>query len=157
MPKVSPMSRLPRHIELFETIERDSDLLSGSKLKMIQVLFESLCRAISTAQGHGAHGAVESKVRALNQAQKILKGLQLALAENDHSTLGSDLGQLYAYMGSRLWQATFHPDEAALDEVLGLARTLSDAWHKLSQPVTMQFDYLGSGSQKPRSAVSYLA
>ncbi|MDH4478908.1 MAG: flagellar export chaperone FliS [Rhodoferax sp.] len=150
------MSRLPRHIELFESIERDSDLLSGSKLKMIQVLFEALCTSISTAQGHQANQAAELKVRAVTRAQKILKGLQLALTENNQSTLGGDLAELYAYMAARLWHANRHHDAHALEEVLSLARTLSDAWQTLPQPASMRFDYVGSGAQTPRTSLSYL-
>jgi flagellar protein FliS len=151
------MSRLPRHIELFESIERDSDLLSGSKQKMVQVLFESLCNAISTAQGHSANQATELKVRAVTRAQKILNGLQLSLSEDGQSTLSTDLAHLYSYMAGRLWDANRHHDSGALEEVLSLARTLSDAWKKLSQPVKMHFDYVPSGSPNLSLGRSYLA
>lgn len=151
------MSRLPRHIDLFETIERDSDMLSGSKLKMIQVLFESLCASLSAAQGHGANHALERKLQALSRAQKILKGLQLTLNESAQPALGADLVQLYAYMARRLWQASSHQDAQAIDEVLSLTRTLTDAWKNVSHPVKMQFDFPSSNAGQLRTSVSYLA
>lgn len=151
------MSRLLRHIDLFESIERDSDMLSGSKLKMIQVLFESLCASLSAAQGHGANKAVERKLQALSRAQKILKGLQLTLNEGAQPLLGSELGQLYAYMAKRLWQSNLHQDLTAIDEVLSLARILASAWQKLSQPIQVRADFPVLGAAELRGSVSYLA
>lgn len=151
------MSRLPRHIDLFETIERDSDMLCGSKLKMIQVLFESLCASLAAAQGHGANRALERKLQALSRAQKILKGLQLTLSESAQPSLGTELAELYDYMARRLWHANFHQDAQAIDEVLSLTRTLSDAWQKVSQPVKMRFDFSSPDAGQLRSSVSYLA
>jgi flagellar protein FliS len=151
------MSKLARSIDLFATIERDSDLLSGSRLKMIQVLFEGLCATLSAAQGHGAHRATERKLKALSRAQRILKGLQLSLDQGTTEPIGADLAAIYSYMSARLWHANFHHDAQALDEVLSLTRTLSDAWQKLSRPVKMQFEVAGAGASQMRAAVSYLA
>jgi flagellar protein FliS len=151
------MSRLTRSINFFESLERDSALLSGSKLSMIQVLFEALCASLSAAQGHSAQRATERKLQALSRAQRILKGLQLTLDDNDQVTLGADLAALYAYMSARLCDASFHQDAQAIDEVLSLARTLAQAWQTLSKPVKMQFDFAGLGGDQTRSSVSYLA
>lgn len=151
------MSRLARSIESFERLERDSELLSGSKLKMIQVLFEALCASLSSAQGHRAQRARERELQALSRAQRILKGLQLALDEAAQSSLGSDLGGLYSYMSARLWDASSRNDAQAIDEVLALTRTLSHAWQKLSKPAKVPFDFAGLSSADSRSSVSYLA
>ena len=124
---------------------------------MIQVLFESLCASLSAAQGHAANHALERKLQALSRAQKILKGLQLTLNQSAQPTLGADLAQLYAYMARRLWQASSHQDAKAIDEVLSLTRTLSDAWKKVSQPVKMQFDFPRADAVQLRSSISYMA
>lgn len=128
------MSRRPRHIDLFETVQRDADLLSGSKLKMILVLFENLSAALLAAQGHGSHMALERQHQSLSRAQRIIKGLQLTLNVSHQPLLGSSLRQLYGYMGARLWHATVHKDHHAVNEVLGLTRTLLEAWRHLSVP-----------------------
>jgi len=126
------MSRRPRHIDLFESVQRNAELLTGNKLKMIVVLFENLSSALLAAQGHGTHMALQQQHQALSRAQRIIKGLQLSLNDSHHPLLGSSLRQLYGYMGSRLWHATVHKDHQAVLEVLGLTRTLLDAWTNLS-------------------------
>jgi flagellar biosynthetic protein FliS len=126
------MSRRSQHIDLYVSVQRDADLLSGSKLKMIQVLFEDLCASLSAAQGHGTHQATERKNQSLTRAQRTLKGLQMALGQSAQPTLASKLSELYHYMGARLWQAHVHGDHQAIAEVLVLTRILADAWMKLS-------------------------
>ena len=143
------MSRRPSHIDLFETVQRDADLLSGSKLKMILVLFENLSSALLAAQGHGSHMALERQHQSLTRAQRIIKGLQLTLNASHHPLLASSLKQLYGYMGARLWHATVHQDHHAVNEVLGLTRTLSDAWKNLS-PTERLPGEAGLRSSKPR-------
>ncbi len=142
------MSRRPSHIDLFETVQRDADLLSGSKLKMILVLFENLSSALLAAQGHGSHMALERQHQALSRAQRIIKGLQLTLNASHHSILGASLKQLYGYMGARLWHANVHKDHQAIHEVLALTRTLSYAWQKLSHTV-IPTNQAGSGDFVP--------
>ena len=127
------MTRRSQHIDLFLSVQRDADLLTGSKLKMIQVLFENLCSSLSAAQGHGFHLALERRQQALAHAHKIIKGLQLTLDTKKHPELSASLGQLYSYMGARLWHATVHRDNQAIVEVLSLTRTLTNAWQKLSE------------------------
>ena len=151
------MFKRPRHIDLFETVQRDADLLSGSKLKMIQVLFESLCGALSAAQGHGFNHVLERKLQSLSRAQRIIKGLQLTLDTNKQPSLGSALGQLYSYMGARLWHANVHQDNQAIHEVLSLSRTLSDAWQKLSHPAMTKGEMRSMETKTWPVTSSYLA
>jgi flagellar biosynthetic protein FliS len=126
------MTRRSQHIDLFLSVQREADLLSGSKLVMILVLFEDLCASLSAAHGHGIHQALEQRQFALAHAQKIIKGLQLALDSHNHHELSSSLGQLYSYMGFRLWHAHVHRDNHAIGEVLSLTRTLTNAWQNMS-------------------------
>jgi len=151
------MSIRARNIDLFETVQRDADLLSGSKLKMIQVLFESLCAALSAAQGHGFNHVLERKLQSLSRAQRIIKGLQLTLDTNKQPSLGSALGQLYSYMGARLWHANVHQDNQAIHEVLSLSRTLSDAWQKLSHPAMTKGEMRSMETKTWPVTSSYLA
>ena len=152
------MSRLARHFEMFEDVERESDLLSGSKLKMIQTLFEGLCASLSAAQGHDANHALERKVHALLRAQRILKGLQSTLKQESETSLVSKLGPLYGYMAERLWRANIRNDSDALNEVLSLTRTLADGWQTATRPATMRFDRAGQpAATNPGQGFSFLA
>jgi flagellar protein FliS len=152
------MSRLARHFEMFENVERESDLLSGSKLKMIQTLFEGLCASLLAAQGHDANHALERKMHALLRAQRILKGLQSTLKQESEGSLVSKLAPLYGYMAERLWRANIRDDSDALNEVLSLTRTLADGWQTLTLPATMRFDRVGQPPAKnPGQGFSFLA
>ena len=150
------MNRRMHPIDLFESVQRDAELLTGSKLKMIQVLFESLCSALLVAQGHGSNQAMERKVLALSRAQRIIKGLQLTLKTDHQTLLSSDLTQLYGYMGERLWEAHVNQDPQAIGEVLLLARTLSAAWLNLSPPVMSQIDLRSTVSHTSLGGSAYL-
>ena len=127
------MARRQQHIDLFLSVQREADLLSGTKLVMVQVLFENLCACLSAAQGHGFQQADDRRQSALAQAQKIIKGLQLTLDTKNRPVLSASSGQLYSYMGARLWHAHVHRDNAAIGEVLSLSRTLTTAWQSLSK------------------------
>lgn len=127
--------RIPK-IQLFEAVQRDADLLCGRKLNLIQVLFDGLSAALSAAHGHSTHHALDKKHKALSRAQRIIKGLQLTLDTRVQAGLSSTLGQLYGYMGERLWHAQVRQDNEAIIEVLMLTRTLSAAWQSLSPPVS---------------------
>ena len=152
------MSRLARNFEMFENVERESDLLSGSKLKMIQTLFEGLCASLSAAQGHDANHALERKVHALLRAQRILKGLQSTIKPDTDASLAAKLGPLYGYMAERLWRANTRNDSDALNEVLSLTRTLADGWQAVTRPATMRFDRLGQEAvTNPGQSFSFLA
>jgi len=143
---------------MFENVERESDLLSGSKLKMIQTLFEGLCASLSAAQGHDANQALERKVHALLRAQRILKGLQSTLKQDADASLASKLGPLYGYMAERLWRANIRNDSDALNEVLCLTRTLAEGWQTLTRPATMRFDRMGQpATMSPGHGFSFLA
>lgn len=152
------MSRVARHFEMFENVERESDLLSGSKLKMIQTLFEGLCASLSAAQGHDANHALERKVHALLRAQRILKGLQSTIKPDSDASLAAKLGPLYGYMAERLWRANIRNDSDALNEVLSLTRTLADGWQAVTRPATMRFDRLSQQAvTSPGQSFSFLA
>jgi flagellar protein FliS len=143
---------------MFENVERESDLLSGSKLKMIQTLFEGLCASLSAAQGHDANHALERKVHALLRAQRILKGLQSTIKPDTDASLAAKLGPLYGYMAERLWRANTRNDSDALNEVLSLTRTLADGWQAVTRPATMRFDRLGQEAvTNPGQSFSFLA
>lgn len=151
------MLRRTPNIELFESVQMNANLLSGSKLNMIQVLFDGLIAALLTAQGHGINKATERKLRALSRAQRIIKGLQLTLDKEKELSLSTNLEELYRYMGTRLWHASALNDTEAITEVLWLTRTLSDAWSKLSQPMSQQYEVTLSPMKEGRLSRSYLA
>ena len=48
--------------------------------------------------------------------------------------LAARLAALYDYMQRKLLEANYHQSEAPLAEVLGLLRTLSEAWVSLQRP-----------------------
>jgi flagellar protein FliS len=151
------MHRRTPNIELFESVQMNANLLSGSKLNMIQVLFDGLSAALLAAQGHGINQAIERKLRALSRAQRIIKGLQLTLDKEKEHLLSTNLEELYRYMGTRLWHASALHDTDAITEVLWLTRTLSDAWSKLSQPMSQQYEVTLSPMKEGRLSRSYLA
>jgi flagellar protein FliS len=151
------MHRRTPNIKLFESVQMNANLLSGSKLNMIQVLFDGLSAALLAAQGHGINQATERKLRALSRAQRIIKGLQLTLDKEKELLLSTNLEDLYRYMGTRLWHASALHDTEAITEVLWLTRTLSDAWSKLSQPMSQQYEVKLSPIKDGRLSRSYLA
>jgi flagellar protein FliS len=111
-------------------------------VQLIQMLFDGLVDALSSAEGEIERKNIQEKCRALNRATSIIYGLQDSLDFKKGSDLARNLSELYEYMIRRVMFANLHNDLNALKEVKGLVNEIRGAWKLLpsllkQQPVAM--------------------
>jgi|TARA_B110000238_G_C15900618_1_gene341855 flagellar protein FliS len=111
-------------------------------IQLIQMLFDGLVDALSSAEGEIERKDIQGKCRSLNRATSIIYGLQDSLDFNKGSDLARNLSDLYEYMTRRVLFANLHNDVNALKEVKGLVNEIRGAWKLLpsllkQQPVAM--------------------
>ena len=111
-------------------------------VQLIQMLFDGLVDALSSAEGEIERKNIQEKFRALNRATSIIYGLQDSLDFKKGSDLARNLSELYEYMIRRVMFANLHNDLNALKEVKGLVNEIRGAWKLLpsllkQQPVAM--------------------
>jgi flagellar protein FliS len=111
-------------------------------VQLIQMLFDGLVDALSSAEGEIERKNIQEKCRALNRATSIIYGLQDSLDFKKGSDLARNLSELYEYMIRRVMFANLHNDLNALKEVKGLVNEIRGAWKLLpsllkQQPMAM--------------------
>jgi|TARA_B110000503_G_scaffold32659_1_gene53090 flagellar protein FliS len=111
-------------------------------IQLIQMLFDGLVDALSSAEGEIERKDIQEKCRSLNRATSIIYGLQDSLDFKKGSDLARNLSDLYEYMRRRVLFANLHNDVNALKEVKGLVNEIRSAWTLLpsllkQQPVAM--------------------
>tara|TARA_B110000977_G_scaffold198710_1_gene284182 strand:- start:1251 stop:1667 length:417 start_codon:yes stop_codon:yes gene_type:complete len=111
-------------------------------IQLIQMLFDGLVDALSSAEGEIVRKNIQEKSRCINRATSIIYGLQDSLDFNKGSDLARNLSDLYEYMVRRVIFANLHNDVNALREVKGLVNEIRGAWKLLpsllkQQPVAM--------------------
>ena len=85
-------------------------------VQLIQMLFDGLVDALSSAEGEIERKNIQEKCRALNRATSIIYGLQDSLDFKKGSDLARNLSELYEYMIRRVMFANLHNDLNALKE-----------------------------------------
>ncbi|TQV65062.1 MAG: flagellar export chaperone FliS [Halothiobacillaceae bacterium] len=95
---------------------------------LIQMLIDGFIERVNVAKLAMKRGDIALKGHSITRAMTILGGLKDGLDVERGGELAQNLGDLYAYMEQRLFQASASNDDAALDEVLGLMHSIKVAW-----------------------------
>jgi flagellar protein FliS len=102
---------------------------SADPHRLVAMLFDGAIESIARARGAMREGRVADKGQAISRAVRIVdEGLRASLDRQAGGTLARDLGDLYAYICTRLTAANLKNDEKALDECVALIQPLSQAW-----------------------------
>ena len=105
----------------------ESRLYSGDPVELIRILYEAAIAAVEDAR-HLAAKAIAERSRAINKAGGILAELICSLDRERGGEIAERLGALYGYMHSRLIEANHLQADEPLADVLGLLKTLEEAW-----------------------------
>ncbi len=114
----------------------ESRVLSADPMDLICILYESAAAAVEDARRHLAAKAIAERSRSINRACSILAELISCLDRERGGEIAGRLAQLYGYMHSRLIEANRLQADAPLADVLGLLKTLTEAWEgaKAAEP-----------------------
>ncbi|SEQ62281.1 flagellar protein FliS [Solimonas aquatica] len=107
----------------------------ASAHQLVAMLYAGAQARLATARGAIARGDVSGKLKAMSAALAIIEHLQVSLDHYGGGEIAARLQALYEYMQRRLLHANVANDAAAVDEVLGLLRSLSEGWNGIARQV----------------------
>ena len=108
---------------------------SADPHKLVQLLYDGLAEALSTARGAIERGDLRSKSAAIGKAAGIIDALHSSVDAQRGGAIAENLERLYDYMGRKLTDANLHNDIHALHEVSNVTETLSGAWNTIPEAV----------------------
>ena len=115
---------------------RESRLLSSSPEDLVVMAYERLLADLrGAAIAIRAHD-IERKSLRIQRATDILFELMASLDHAQGGEISQRLAALYAYMISRIGEASRNLDAAALDEVAGYVDSLLQAWTSVAAEAT---------------------
>ncbi len=113
----------------YRQVAADTQVHGASPHRLIAVLFSELLAAIATARGALARSDVALKCSAIAKAVRIVdEGLIGGLNLEAGGEVAVNLKAVYGYCMERLVHANLKNDDAALEEVSRLIRSVADAW-----------------------------
>jgi flagellar secretion chaperone FliS len=128
------MSPNHRAMSQYQQVNTGAAVESASPHRLVQMLMEGCLQRLAEARGAMKRADSAAKGVAIGKAVTILGGLQDSLNKEVAGALPQQLDALYEYMQKRLLEANLKNNEALLDEVAGLMRTVKEGWDGISQP-----------------------
>ncbi|MDE0856046.1 MAG: flagellar export chaperone FliS [Nevskia sp.] len=112
-----------------------SMLTDASPHRLIAMLYDGALERLALALSGIAHGNLADKLRGIDSTQAILGHLHDILDYKAGGDIAMRLAALYDYMMRRLIHAKLHNDAAAVQEVIGLLRTIKAGWDAIAPQV----------------------
>lgn len=119
------------NIKQYQTINRESGLVSADPHTIIVMLFNGVFESISITKGAIERKDFDEKSKQLNKAMSILRSLQDSLDSDSEPKISANFYDLYAYCIDRLTDVSTSLDASVLDDVVGLLKPLADAWKNM--------------------------
>jgi flagellar protein FliS len=106
----------------------DSRVLSADPIELVHILYEHTLAMVGDARRHLAAGDIPARGRAISRAIAAIDELDGSLDRQAGGSISRNLASLYQYMRRRLVTANIRQEDAPLEEVESLLRTLGEAW-----------------------------
>jgi flagellar protein FliS len=106
----------------------ENEVLHADPLRLVQLLYRAATGSVSAARHHLAAGSIAERSKQINKALSILHELLDSLDREKGGEIAQRLGELYAYMTTRLIDANVQQSDVPLAEVERLLGTLTEAW-----------------------------
>lgn len=111
---------------------KEKILLSASRLKVVQVLYDEAILSLKQAKMRLESGAKEADFRqAVLKAQNIVSELFASLNYKDGQDIAENLAALYQFCLSQLIDAGINRTPASIDAVLRVLSTLEEGWDQI--------------------------
>jgi flagellar protein FliS len=105
---------------------------SRTPLELVVMLYDGALRAVATAAEAQAKRDIRTRRDNVSKALGILAELQSSLDREQGGKIAEELDELYAWMTSRLVDATVKQDVKPLNEVKRVLQILLDAWQQVA-------------------------
>ena len=112
----------------YQQVNTHAGVEGANPHRLVQMLMEGALQRMAEAKGAILRQDVGGKGEALGKAIAIVGGLRDALNIDQGGQLAQNLDNLYDYMGRQLLLANQRNDEALIDEVVLLMRTVKSGW-----------------------------
>ena len=110
----------------------EAEVLAASPLDLIRMLYRGAIQSVEKAQRHLERGEIKARSNQINRACMILAELQTAVDRETGGELAERLVALYDFAIRRLIDANVQQCGEPLIEVLGVLKTLHEAWENVS-------------------------
>jgi flagellar biosynthetic protein FliS len=115
-------------VSAYRNLHLISDSRDSSKRDLIEMLLDGLAASLASARHGVTVGDVAKKSEGILRANRIVAGLAQALNPTLYPALAEELGAVYRYMLGQLNRAHVGNTALVLDELLGLAQILRNAF-----------------------------
>src|SRR5262245_10054808 len=115
---------MPQAYEAYQ----ESRILMADPVELVQVLYQACMGEVREPRRELRAGNVLERARHISKACAVLTELAASLDHSRGGEISTGLLRLYGYMQRRLTEASFRQSDEPMAEVLGLLRTLLEAW-----------------------------
>lgn len=123
-------------LQQYQQINTQTSITDADPHKLIQLLYNGALERINMAKARMQAGDYQAKGALIVKVIDIVAGLRSFLDKEQGGDLAERLDALYDYMERVLWEANVHNDQAKLDEVAGLLRSIKDGWDGIREEAT---------------------
>lgn len=119
----------------YNDIQVETDVMSASNYRLIQLLMEKCLQHIAAAKIHMDSNDLMQKHTAIKKSLDILDYLRICLnfKEPKAHEISSQLDALYAYLEKNLVQANIDNNVTYLDEATQLLSTIKEGWDGIAE------------------------
>lgn len=117
-----------RAVNQYASVHSESGLEDASPHHLIHMLMDGFLARVNSAKGAMARSDMELKSTYISRAIAIVGGLNEAVDFEKGGEIAVNLSHLYAYITTRLLQASCENNQEILDEVASLMREIKGAW-----------------------------
>lgn len=125
-------------LQQYQRINTQTSITDADPHRLIQLLYNGAIERINMAKARMQAKDYGGKAQLLNKAIEIIGGLRSFLDFEKGGELAQNLEALYEYMERALLEASAKNDEAKLDEVLTLLRSVKEGWDGIRDEATQQ-------------------
>lgn len=118
---------------LYANVGLQSSVQDANPHRLIQMLMEGFIERVNVASHAMQRGDHALKGVQISKAIAILGGLKDGLDLGKGGELAANLSELYAYMETRLFEASASNEVAYLDEVKALMLEIKGAWDQIPE------------------------
>jgi flagellar protein FliS len=105
---------------------------SSTPLELVVLLYDAALTSAGTARDAMARKDIPTRRAALSRMLAIVAELQNTLDLDNGGQIAKDLDALYAWITSRLLDATVQQSVRPIDEVIRVLKPLRDAWQTIA-------------------------
>ena len=123
-----------RAVSQYAQVSNEARVAAANPHRLVQMLMAGFLQRVAEARGALQRGQMGVKGEAVSKAIGIVGGLREALNRDAAPELTANLDELYAFMQRELVIANKDNDDAKLEQIAALMRTIKEGWDGIAQP-----------------------